>query len=91
MSIFDFRVVSERKQQYNIVNTENSITNTYVWTKQMTDYSNGHKMTFYKDNESKNVSKIKNIDVIDSRLQGLSQKVMKQTWDNQEDEFWNTY
>ncbi len=57
----------------------------------MTDYSNGHQMTFYKDNESKNVSKIKNIDVIDSRLQVLSQKVMKQTWDNQEDEFWNTY
>ncbi|MGI0056970.1 MAG: hypothetical protein ACREAK_06300 [Nitrosarchaeum sp.] len=28
---------------------------------------------------------------IDLELQGLSKKVMKKTWDNKEDEFWNTY
>lgn len=28
---------------------------------------------------------------IDPELQKLSQKVMKKTWDNKEDEFWNTY
>ena len=29
--------------------------------------------------------------LIDPDLQKLSQKVMKKTWDNKEDEFWNTY
>ncbi|MCE2615059.1 MAG: hypothetical protein LVO36_04055 [Nitrosopumilus sp. (ex Thoosa mismalolli)] len=28
---------------------------------------------------------------IDSDLQSLSQKIMEKTWDNKEDEFWDTY
>ena len=30
-------------------------------------------------------------ELIDSDLQSLSQKVMRKTWDNKEDEFWDTY
>lgn len=85
-----FETVFERRYIYPMnPNDSGLILNNLSWVKQMFDSTN---FVFYPSDLTKEVSnRSKTRSMIDTIIQPLSQKVMKNTWDNQEDEFWNTY
>jgi hypothetical protein len=58
-----------------------------VWAMSNYDQSNVWQ-TVYSSPLKESTSMDKSVD---PTLRKLSQKVMKKTWDNKEDEFWNTY
>jgi len=79
MSLFDFGVISERKDYFPPENNQN-ILDIPVWIKTMFTSAE----SFYPNDALKSSS-------LDPELETLSQKVMKETWDNKDDKFWDTY
>lgn len=90
MSLDDFQPISERSHDFVSDETDGRYAlNKLEWIKTMSDASRQSvlgKFSFSKDSKFE----MKN-ELIDPALTQLSQKVMKNIWDNKEDEFWNTY
>ena len=81
--------VFERKHIYTQrQDDENAKLNRLDWSRTMFNSSSSR---IYDNDVTENVKIRSKIELIKPDLQVLSQKVMKKTWDNKEDEFWNTY
>lgn len=87
MSLYDFGIISERKYYFPRENNKN-ILDIPVWTKTM---FTSVESSFYPNDNPKQTSKPSKVSSLDPELETLSQKVMKETWDNKDDKFWDTY
>lgn len=90
MPHLEFDLVSERNYPISKKNNVNFVLDVYAWSKSMFNAGEIRSMPYHNDG-TKDISRLSSVHVIDPELQLLSQKVMKETWDNKEDDFWNTY
>jgi len=89
MACPSFESVFERKHFYEQSKNADTL-NVLLWVRENFE-STGSRIFENDSSESTNTAnRMANEDVFVD-MSSLSRKVMKEIWDNQEDEFWNTY
>ncbi len=89
MSLTNFETIYQRPEI--VTPFTNNVENAWNLTMWKNNVNNTVKLSTNKENKLENIQKINKLAIVDVELQTLSQKIMRETWGNKEDEFWNTY
>lgn len=90
MACVNFESVFERKHSYEQSKNADTL-NSLSWVRENFGFSAGDRIFENDSSESPVVKNVISNEDVFVDMESLSHKVMKEVWDNREDEFWNTY